>query len=46
MSPSFRPERISVTEPLEMPTLTGILRLPSFCFGSGTSTEAFFCYRR
>src|SRR5271157_154522 len=30
-SPSFTPLRISVTEPLESPTLTGTFRWPSFC---------------
>jgi len=40
--PSFRPLITSVTEPLERPTLMGILRLPSFWLLSGISTDAFF----
>src|ERR1035437_9767671 len=41
-SPSFSPLRTSVTEPFDNPTVTGTLRLPSFCFLSGISTVAFF----
>jgi len=41
-SPSFRPLAISVTDPLERPTLTATLRWPSFWWLSGTKTEAFF----
>src|SRR5208337_4017082 len=40
-SPSFSPLRISVTEPLDSPTFTATLRVPSFLLLSGTSTEAF-----
>src|ERR1035438_5185473 len=41
-SPSFRPFNTSVNEPFESPTVTETLRLPSFWFLSGISTDAFF----
>src|SRR5579875_2095429 len=42
VSPSFSPSRISVLLPFEIPSFTGTLRCPSFCFGSGTKAKAFF----
>lgn len=41
LSSFFKPLSNSVFAPLEMPTVTGSLRLPSLPLGSGTSTEAF-----
>src|SRR5579883_1876395 len=41
VSPSFKPSRISIRLPLEMPALTATFLCPSFCLGSGTKTEAF-----